>query len=161
MKLTDEQKERVALWADEEEITLSEVQKRLKAEFGVSVTYLETRFLLEDHGIVLRSEVKPDENEAAEAMPAGEDDDFASDPDDSWEAQSQPGAGKVSVSLDSITQPHAMVSGKVSFSDGQSAQWYVDQMGRLGLDPATPGYRPSEQDIMAFQRELHRVMSGA
>ena len=44
-----------------------------------------------------------------------------------------------------------MVSGKVTFSDGQVADWYVDNEGRPGLVPSTPGYRPSPEDIQQFQ----------
>jgi hypothetical protein len=50
-----------------------------------------------------------------------------------------------------------MISGKVTFSDGQKAEWYLDQMGRLGLNPDQVGYRPSEQDVLAFQVELQRL----
>ena len=168
MKLTDEQKEVVSRWADEDEISMGEVQKRLKSEFDVSLTYLETRFLLEDHGIALRVKEKPAEEPDKELGGASDDideveailDGDSDDAGDVWEEPGQQGGGGVSVTLDAVTQPQAMVSGKVSFSDGQSADWYVDQMGRLGLDPATPGYRPSEQDVMAFQQELQRVMSG-
>ena len=50
--------------------------------------------------------------------------------------------GDVDVVVDSLAQPHAMVSGKVTFSDGKRATWYVDQMGRLGLDPEEEGLSP-------------------
>jgi hypothetical protein len=36
----------------------------------------------------------------------------------------------------------------------------LDQTGRLGLNPTNPEYRPTEADIMAFQRELQRVAQG-
>jgi hypothetical protein len=36
--------------------------------------------------------------------------------------------------------------------------WYVDEMGRLGIDPEVEGYQPSEAYIQAFQRELQSVM---
>ena len=50
-----------------------------------------------------------------------------------------------------------MISGRVTFSDGQKAEWYLDQTGRLGLNASTPGYRPSKQDVMDFQMELERL----
>ena len=62
--------------------------------------------------------------------------------------------------MDTITKPHALASGKVTFSDGETADWMLDQTGRLGLNPSQPGYRPSEADIMSFQRELQRVAQG-
>lgn len=155
VKLTDEQKVTVSQWADEDGITMGEVQKRLKNELGIGVTYLETRFLLEDHGIELKKEAPPAEEpeedndlKDVESVLDGSDDD--SDPP-------LPG-GNVTVTIDTVTQPQAMVSGTVIFGDGERAGWYVDEMGRLGLDPSTPGYRPSEEDIVAFQNELQRAM---
>jgi hypothetical protein len=47
-----------------------------------------------------------------------------------------------------------MVSGKVKFSDGKSADWSLDQMGRLGLAPAEKGYKPSPADLQDFQVSL-------
>ncbi|HEU4679399.1 MAG TPA: hypothetical protein VFS35_07755, partial [Terrimicrobiaceae bacterium] len=66
-------------------------------------------------------------------------------------------SGKVSVTIDQITRPGAMISGRATFSDGQKAEWYLDQTGRLGLNPSTPGYRPSQQDVMDFQVELEKL----
>ena len=61
------------------------------------------------------------------------------------------------MTIDQITRPGAMVSGRATFSDGQSAEWSLDQTGRLGLNPSTPGYRPSQQDVMDFQAELEKL----
>ena len=58
------------------------------------------------------------------------------------EASLPPGGGKVSVTVDQITKPGAIVSGKVTFSDGQNAEWYLDQAGRLGVVPKQQGYKP-------------------
>jgi hypothetical protein len=62
--------------------------------------------------------------------------------------------------MDTITKPHALVSGKVTFSDGETAEWMLDQTGRLGLNPGKAGYRPSQADVVAFQDELQRVVQG-
>ena len=59
---------------------------------------------------------------------------------------------------DEIVIPGMMFSGKVSFSDGEKALWYVDEAGRLGLDPDTAGYRPIQEDIIAFQNELKQML---
>ena len=50
-----------------------------------------------------------------------------------------------------------MISGRTTFSDGQTAAWYLDQAGRLGLDATTAGYRPSQPDVIAFQTELEKL----
>jgi hypothetical protein len=62
--------------------------------------------------------------------------------------------GGVSLSVDTLARPGTVVSGKVTFSDGQKADWYLDQTGRPGLAPAQKGYRPSQMDIMEFQELL-------
>jgi hypothetical protein len=52
-----------------------------------------------------------------------------------------------------------MVSGSASFSDGQSVQWSIDQFGRMGMVPPTPGYRPPAEDIPKFQMLLDKELS--
>lgn len=64
------------------------------------------------------------------------------------------GAGNVSIEIDRLVRPGAMVSGSVTFSDGVSGKWALDQYGRLMLDTGTPGYKPSTPDLQEFQREL-------
>jgi hypothetical protein len=140
MSLTDEQKAIIAKWI-EAGASLSEIQERLKEEFQISLTYLETRLLADD----LKLAIREPERQAEPATLA------------SAEAEEQASSGKVSVTLDQITRAGAMISGRVTFSDGQKAEWYLDQMGRLGLNPTTAGYRPNKQDIMDFQIELEKL----
>ncbi len=66
------------------------------------------------------------------------------------------GAGNVSVSVDKVTLlPGALASGSVTFSDGVTAKWIVDQYGRPGFtEVSKPGYRPSPADGQAFMQEL-------
>jgi hypothetical protein len=63
------------------------------------------------------------------------------------------------VGVDTVTRPGFMMSGKVTFSDGQKAAWYIDQYGRPGLAPETPGYRPSQADVMDFQAALESELA--
>jgi len=129
---------------------LAEVQRRLKEELGVSVTYMDVRFLVDDLKLQLKEQ--PKQSEAVERLAAAKQ--------EGESARSAPPAGGVSVTMDTITKPHALASGKVTFSDGESADWMLDQTGRLGLNPTKPGYRPSQTDVMAFQQELQRVAQG-
>lgn len=157
MKLADEQIEVVKKWlADGAE--LAEVQTRLKEEFDVALTYLDTRLLIDD--LKLRVADKEEEESAAPILDAdaGEAAADTAEPDaiDAGPAAGG-GAGKVRVSIDQITKPSALVSGKVTFSDGEKGEWMLDQLGRLALNPDKPGYRPSQDDVMAFQSELQRV----
>ncbi len=64
------------------------------------------------------------------------------------------GAGGVTVELDRVVRPGFAMSGSVTFSDGVSGKWALDQYGRLMLDTGQPGYKPSAPDVQAFQREL-------
>jgi hypothetical protein len=61
--------------------------------------------------------------------------------------------------VDQITRPGAVVSGKVTFSDGNRAEWYLDQSGRLGLAPELAGYRPPAADVQQFQVALEAELS--
>jgi hypothetical protein len=140
MSLTDDQKAAISKWI-EEGASLSDIQKRLKEEFQISLTYLEARLLADDLKLALKEPERP-----VEPPPLPPPDKAPST-----------AAGKVSVTIDQITRPGAMISGRATFSDGQAAEWYLDQTGRLGLNPSTPGYRPSQQDVMDFQMELEKL----
>ena len=148
MDLTDEQKQAVRGWV-EEGAGLSEIQKRLADELGISMTYMDVRFLVIDLGIDVQD--KPDKKPA----PAVDADAGAPAP-----SPSSSGAigGGVSVEVDRVTKPGSIVSGTVVFSDGTRASWMLDQLGRLAIDAGTPGYRPSEEDLRAFQEELRSAL---
>jgi len=143
MTLTDEQKASIFQWI-QEGAGPSDIQKRLKEEFQISLTYLETRLLADDLKLNFKEpEPPPVPEPAAEtAAPAAED---------------APALGKVNVTIDSITRPGSLISGRVVFSDGEKAEWYLDQTGRLGLNPDTPGYRPVAKDVTDFQIELEKL----
>ena len=70
-----------------------------------------------------------------------------------------PGAGNVKVSVDQLARAGALISGVVTFSDGKSARWSLDQYGRLGLAPDEKGYRPSPGDIQEFQLTLQSELA--
>lgn len=175
MSLTPEQKQAVVSWVAAGD-NLSTVQKKLAEQFKLSMTYRDVRFLVDDLDLVLKdaapkvdaSDVskapaprpapRPDPVDRApdaveeDALPPEDlpaDDDFPAEP---------AGAGNVSVDLDRIVRPGFMVSGSVTFSDGVSGKWALDQMGRLMLETPQKGYQPSAPDVQAFQRELQRQL---
>ncbi len=113
---------------------LPDIQLRMKEDFGFSLTYMDTRFLVLDLGIEMI--VEKMEEPAAEIK------------------QAPIPTGAVSVTMDAIAVPGAIVSGKVVFSDGEAGIWMLDQTGRPALDPDTPGYAPSREDVMEFQKQL-------
>jgi hypothetical protein len=148
MNLTDEQEAAVKSWLDAG-AGLSDVQKRLRDEFQISLTYLDTRLLVDD----LKIAVKDPEPEPVPAPPPVDEPPLPPEDD-----LPPPGiGGKVSVTIDQLQKPGTMISGQVTFSDGEKAAWYLDQTGRLGLNPDKAGYRPTESDVLAFQVELQRL----
>ena len=62
----------------------------------------------------------------------------------------------MSVGVDNVTLiPGAMASGTVTFSDGVTGKWVVDQYGRPGFTQVSKeGYRPNPEDAQAFMQEL-------
>ena len=156
--LTPEQLDAVSQWA-EEGANLNDVQRRLKEQFDLTITYMDARLLLIDVGVRLKD--KPREAPPAPAPePTPQPEASAELPADADDAAppAPAGDGTVSLVVDAVTMPGTMVSGKVTFSDGQTAGWYVDQMGRLGMRAPSPGYTPPPADIPIFQNELDRVL---
>ena len=78
--------------------------------------------------------------------------------DDLGEAASP--AGGVTVSVDKVTLiPGAVASGSVTFSDGVTGKWMVDQYGRPGFTQISQdGYRPKPADAQAFMQELSMAL---
>jgi hypothetical protein len=150
-QLTSEQIETIKSWA-EDGARMADIQRRLGDELGLSATYMDTRFLMLDLGIELRDEAPMDEE-----PPVGGELETAEEP---LVPEDAAGTGGVSVQLDQITKPGAMVSGRITFSDGERGMWWIDSTGRPGLDTETTGYRPSEADLMVFQTELRRLLEG-
>ena len=64
------------------------------------------------------------------------------------------GASSLKLEVDRLVRPGAMVSGSVTFTDGVTGKWALDQYGRLMLDTSQKGYQPTPADVQAFQREL-------
>jgi hypothetical protein len=120
---------------------------------------MDTRFLLEDYDLHIKGE-EPEADDGVDAPPAPADNSPSELVDENGGALAGDGGspGGVTVSIDTITQPGSVVSGSVVFSGGDKAAWSIDQLGRLGLDPDEPSFRPSEADFMAFQKELQKAM---
>lgn len=156
--LSEDQIATIQQWADAG-TELSDIQKLLGSELGVRLTYLETRFLLDDLGIEIVKEPEPEpEPEVKEASePADEEgpgDLEAEFPDGS----DLDGDATATVTIDTVQRPGAIVSGRVTFDGGEAAAWWLDQMGRLGMDADNTGFKPSESQLMEFQRELQRAI---
>ena len=157
IKLTQEQEDVVRTWA-KEGLGLSDIQKKLSEQFGVSATYMDVRFMVLDLGAELKEKkvrsMPKISTESAEPAPV-KSERLAKEPQMSGPAGLP---GNVVVTLDHVMRPGSVVSGTVKFSDGVSASWYLDQYGRLAMDAGQPGYTPSQQDVQSFQQELRKEL---
>jgi hypothetical protein len=151
MALTDEQKSAIARWIDEG-AKPADVQSRIAKEFDIHMTYMEVRFLIDDLKLMPKDAAAPEPPKPAEPEASASVEDAG--PDEALPAS----AGKVSVTVDTLARPGAMVSGRATMSDGKSVEWYLDQFGRLGMVGPEPGYRPPQEDIMEFQAALDREL---
>ena len=142
--VTAEQLEMVRRWAALG-VDLNGIQKNLAAECGVHMTYMDVRFLLLDHGIEIATAAAPVEEKKPEPAPE-------------QEAAAQPATdGKLVVTLDELTLPGTLISGKVSFASGTRGGWQIDQLGRFAWN-ALEG-QPTPEELQAFQVELTKLLS--
>lgn len=159
MNLTDQQKETVKKWVAEGK-GVSEIQRLLSSEFGIDMMYIDVRFLIDDIGAQIPSsgenaadsaqEASPVEAEGPQSGSAGENEAQVENPGES--------SGGVRVTVSPIQRPGAVMSGDVVFSDGGMAEWVLDNSGRLGLNPSTPGYTPPQSDLPEFQQKLREAL---
>ncbi len=150
MSLDDAQKAAVRDWI-QKGASLSEIQSRISQEMGASLTYMEVKFLVDDLG-VLPKDPEGKEHDA----PSPED--LPSSPQGL--GKGEPGSASTSVTVDRVNRPGSLASGSVTFSSGNRATWTLDQLGRVGMTPATEGFRPSSQEMMEFERELQKSLDG-
>lgn len=160
MNLTDAQKQQISTWL-EQGLKVADVQKKISAELGLNMTYMEVRFLLDDLRLKPKDPEPPKQPAPTSPLAAPAAGTSAPKPlaqpsagPLAPEGQAAPALGGVKLSTDAIARPGTIVSGKVTFSDGQTADWYLDQMGRMGVVPAQKGYKPSQADVMEFQELL-------
>lgn len=146
--LSASQKQQVADWI-KDGATLSEVQKKITSEFSVHMTYLDVRFLVDDLDVTpvdktpppAPVKTEPEPQAAGEPTPAGA------------ESRAAP-SGSVRINIDPIQPPGVLVGGTVTFSDGKTGRWQMDQQGQLGFVPPEPGYKPTPADVQQFQLGL-------
>ena len=162
MKLDDAQNKKVSAWIAEG-LKLAEIQKRLGAECGLNLTYMEVRMLVDDLKLMPKDPPPPKVDKPLPTPPPAAGGALPVADQGHAEADASPappgGTGKVSITVDTLARPGTLVSGSVVFSDGQPAIWYLDQAGRLGLGPKQQGYKPSAADLQSFQQTLEVELS--
>ena len=61
------------------------------------------------------------------------------------------------VDVDKIVRPGVQLSGSVTFASGAKGTWYIGQRG-LGVEPAEGSAKPTQKDVILFQRKLQEVL---
>lgn len=162
MSLTPEQTAAVSSWVAAGD-NLSTIQKKLREEFSVALTYMDVRFLVDDLNLQLKdAPQKVDASDVSKPQPkpaptpAAKDQAGLPGEDDLADEALPAGAGEVVLDVDSVTLiPGAIASGKVTFSDGVTGKWIIDHQGRPGFtEISQPGYRPTPDDAQSFMRQL-------
>ncbi len=157
--LSLEQIEKIKSWVAEG-AQMADVQRGLTDEFGLKVTYMDTRFLSLDLDLEFQIEEAPAEPKVeGELAEVPESEATVPSPVDSPLIDA-PNTASVVATLDQVARPGAMVSGTVTFSDGMKGRWMIDELGRPSVDPDQAGYQPSEADLVAFQGELRTLLDG-
>ncbi len=142
MKLKEEQIAKIKLLLAEG-ASISDIQKYITEELSVTITFMDTRFLLDD----LDLELKREEDKVVEEKKA-----------DDLDISKKEIAQGVQVELSPIQELGTLASGSVVFSDGVSAKWFLDEQGQLGVSGAPAGYSPTQEDAVQFQNTLREML---
>jgi DNA-binding transcriptional MerR regulator len=137
-------------------LTLSQIQDHLHKEKNDPITYMDLRLLLSEMPDAKLPEketpktVLPTDSTAASAGTRAAPKDLVSP---------EPAAGgRLSISVDQTPAPGSMLSGYARFSSGAKAHWFLDEMGRLGLEPELGTGKPTQADMQEFSAELRRML---
>lgn len=144
--MTEQERNQIVAEKLNEGWSLGDVQRHLDEEYGEKITFLALR--------LLAAELDVDWDRIDEEQGKGEEvvQDVTQVPTEEGEG------GGTRVTISKVVRPGAALSGDVVFKSGVRAEWYVDAMGRLGLNPEGEA-RPTEDDLQDFQEELQRQLS--
>src|SRR5215831_19999732 len=122
MNLDEAQRKKVAQWIAQG-LKLSEIQNRLDSELGLRLTYMEVRLLVDDLKLTPKDveRVKPEQSPLTAGAAASNSRAPGGKPAAGGAPKpAEPSAGTagVSVTVDQLARPGAVVSGKVTFSNG-------------------------------------------
>lgn len=146
-------------------VSLSEIQNLVNAEFKQNLTYMDIRIMASELEIDWQ-QLNPKKEAAVEDVTAVEAPAPAAAPAeeapaDPAAAPGMPDLSDTRIEVSKIARPGMMFSGSVTFANGSSAEWYLDNMGRLGLENLQ-GDKPGQEDIekfqIALQLELRKLM---
>ena len=138
-------------------VSLSDIQNHINAEFKTSLTYMDVRILASTLDVDWQA-LDPNAKKAAETEPENSVTETAAEqPADISESAADAEISDTVVEVSKLARPGMMLSGTVKFASGSTAEWYVDNMGRLGLENLV-GEKPTQEDIEKFQIELDKAV---
>ncbi|MFZ2654788.1 MAG: hypothetical protein WAX69_07705 [Victivallales bacterium] len=144
-------------------LSLSDIQKILHDK-GEIITFLDLRLLaselenLDWKKLAGEKDTPPPEAKKEEAVTDKSAKPVSEDEEDVISGDKGEWSGGTKIELSKITRPGVALSGNVTFASGVKADWFVDQMGRLGLEKTTG--KPTPEDIKGFQEELQKQLQG-
>jgi hypothetical protein len=139
--------------------TLSQIQDYLHKEKNDPITYMDLRLLLSE-----MPDTKLPEKETPKTVLPAASTGAKTAPKDLAESPvaKEPAVGsRLSISIDQMPAPGSMLSGYARFSSGAKAHWFLDEMGRLGLEPELGTGKPTQADMQEFSAELRRMLQQA
>lgn len=154
-------------------MNLSKIQDELTAS-GVKITFMELRLIASEIDSAelekLDKKTEPKQEPKQDPVPAQEEPEVPAEtpsepaapaedtPAESPEAPAEEAPrGPTVVEISKLAMPGTVMNGSVKFGSGVTADWFLDQMGRLALDKVEGG-KPNQKDIEEFQMELRKAL---
>jgi DNA-binding transcriptional MerR regulator len=126
-------------------LSLDEVQKTLDSEYGEKMTFFDLR--------MLAAEIEDIDWDDEEEEPEEK-----SEEETNAEADGASKPGETVVEISQLTRPGVALSGSVAFASGATADWVLDQYGRLAFEKSEGS--PTEEDLREFQEQLKAKLAG-
>lgn len=137
--------------------SLSDIQNLVNEKFAQRMTYMDIRILASSLDVDWRAlDPNAKKESGDEAEPEHDEDQAVPEEKEEENAEAETACSTV-VDVNPLARPGMMFSGSVKFASGSTAEWYVDSMGRLGLENLV-GDKPGREDIEEFQKELDKVI---
>ena len=133
---------------------LSELQNLVNEKFGQHLTYMEIRIIASGLEVDWNAN---DPKAAAAAKEKAKREEEAKKAEAEAAEGAARGTGKTTVTVNKINPPGTVASGTVTFASGSTADWYVDQTGRPGIDNLK-GNPPTREEAQAFMMELQKIL---
>ena len=133
---------------------LSELQTLVNEKFDQHLTYMEIRIIASGLQVDWNAN---DPKAAAAAKEKAKREEEAKKAEAEAAEGAAKGTGKTTVTVNKINPPGTVASGTVTFASGSTADWYVDQTGRPGIDNLK-GNPPTREEAQAFMMELQKIL---